>query len=73
MTEDRISVDEFATIVGVSKSQATRYCLNGLIESFPGKKRGRGYARTVRRADAIAFVRPKHGPKGPRKGVADVA
>lgn len=63
MEDELITVEEAAAIIGVSKAQANRYCINGLLPSVPGGKRGRGYARKVRRADAQTFQRPKHGPK----------
>lgn len=71
MEDELISVEAAAAIIGVSKAQANRYCTSGLLPSVPEGKRGRGYCRRVRRADAQAFQRPKHGPKP--KPVAIVA
>ncbi|MBN2003093.1 MAG: helix-turn-helix domain-containing protein [Anaerolineae bacterium] len=72
MSEDFISVHEAAKIIGVSPQQVNRYCVKGQLPSTTGARRGRGVQRQIRRRDALAFTRPKYGPKGPRR-VAVVA
>lgn len=62
-TEDVITAAEAATIIGVSTAQVNRYCASQKLPARPGKKRGRGYAYQIKRADVEAFQRPKRGPK----------
>ncbi|MBN2005791.1 MAG: helix-turn-helix domain-containing protein [Anaerolineae bacterium] len=73
MSDDLISIQEAAAIIGVSPQQVNRYCVTGVLPSIEGQKAGKGVHRQIRRADVANFVRPKRGPKGPRRAVAVAA